>query len=118
MHPLPAYLRSLTDSSYLALAAASFVVAALAQLAMYLQVLRAPLQSGDPELVRPAIMRWVRYDVPVQTVILGAAALWFGIQTSHHARGMALVGPPVGAVLGSALPLQVVAMAMMRALRP
>ena len=108
----------MTDTAYLAVAAAAFVVAALAQLALYLRVLRAPLQSGDPERVRPAIVRWVRYDLPVQTGILGAAAIWFAIQTSHHAHGVALVGPPVAAVLGSALPLQIVAMAMMRALRP
>jgi len=118
LHPLPAHVRSLTDSSYLALAAAAFVAAALVQVVMYLRVLRIPLQSGDPERFRPALMRWIKIDLPVQGAILAAAGIYIAVQTSHHVRGVGLVGPPVGAVLGSALPLQVVAMAMMRVFRP
>ena len=117
MHPLPAHLRSLTDSAYLALAAAVFVAAALIQLGLYLRLLRPSLQTRDAEVVRAGMVRWIKLDLPIQIAILVGAGLYIAVQTANHVHGAGLVGPPVGAVVGSALPLQVVVAAMLRAIK-
>jgi hypothetical protein len=118
LHPLPAHLRCrLTDSAYLALAAAVFVLAGLLQLGLYLRLLRPSLKSADPELVRTGMVRWIKIDLVIQVAILAAAGAYIAVQTSNHVRGAGLVAPPVGAVLGSALPLQVVVAGMLRAIR-
>jgi hypothetical protein len=94
------------------------VAAAALQVAVYVWVLRPSLQSGDPARLRPGMVRWLRLDVPIQAAILAGAGIYIAVQTANHVRGVGLMGPPAGAVLGSALPLQVVAMSMMRAIRP
>jgi hypothetical protein len=117
LHPLPAHLRRLTDTSYLALSAAIFVTAALVQLGLYFRLLRPSLQTRDVALVRAGMVRWIKIDLVIQVAILAAAGAYIAVQTSNHVRGAGVVGPPVGAVLGSALPLQVVVAAMLRAVR-
>jgi hypothetical protein len=107
----------MTDSSYLALAAAVFVMAGLLQLGLYLRLLRPSLKSGDPEELRAGMVRWIKIDLVIQVAILAGAGAYIALQTSNHVRGAGLVGPPVGAVLGSALPLQVVVAGMLRAIR-
>lgn len=93
------------------------MVAALVQLALYLRLLRPSLRTREPELVRAGMMRWIKLDLVIQVAILVAAGVYIAVQTSNHVRGAGLVGPPVGAVLGSALPLQVVVAGMLRAIR-
>jgi hypothetical protein len=117
VHPLPAHLRRLSDSSYLALAAAVFVAAALVQLGLYYRLLRPSLRTRDAGLVRAGLVRWIKLDLVIQAAILVGAGVYIAVQTSNHVRGAGLVGPPVGAVLGSALPLQVVVAAMLRAIK-
>ena len=63
------------------------------------------------------MVRWIKVDLVIQAAILGGAGLYIAVQTTNHVRGAGLVGPPVGAVLGSALPLQVVVAAMLRAVK-
>ena len=63
------------------------------------------------------MVRWIKVDLFIQAAILAGAGVYIAVQTSHHVRGAGLVAPPVGAVLGSALPLQVVVAAMLRAVR-
>jgi len=63
------------------------------------------------------MVRWIKVDLVIQIAILAGAGIYIAVQTSHHVRGPGLVAPPVGAVLGSALPLQVVVAAMLRAVR-
>ena len=63
------------------------------------------------------MVRWIKVDLVIQAAILAAAGVYIAVQTSNHGCGAGLVAPPVGAVLGSALPLQVVVAAMLRAAR-
>jgi hypothetical protein len=63
------------------------------------------------------MIRWIKLDLVIQAAILVGAGVYIAVQTSNHVRGAGLVGPPVGAVLGSALPLQLVVAAMLRAIR-
>jgi hypothetical protein len=118
LHPLPAHLRSLSDSSYLAWAAGVFVLAAAIQVGMYLRLLRPSLQSQRVEIIRAGMIRWIKLDLPIQAGILVLSGVYIAVQTANHVRGAGLVAPPVAAVLGSALPLQVVVAALMRSLRP
>jgi hypothetical protein len=86
-------------------------------LGLYFRLLRPSLQTRDTELVRAGTVRWIKLDLVIQAAILAGAGVYIAVQTSNHVRGAGLVGPPVGAVLGSALPLQVVVAAMLRAVR-
>ena len=52
-----------------------------------------------------------------QAMVIGGCVLYVAVMTSRHGHGVAWVAPPAGAVFGSALPLQVVAMAIARAAR-
>jgi len=63
------------------------------------------------------MVRWIKVDLVLQTAILAGAGVYIAVQTSNHVRGAGLVAPPVGAVVGSALPLQLVVAAMLRAVR-
>ena len=107
----------MSDSGYLAVSAAVFVAAALVQLGLYFRLLRPSLQTRDPELIRSGMIRWIKIDLVIQAAILIGAGVYIAVQTSHRVRGAGLVGPSVGAVLGSALPLQLVVAAMLRSIR-
>ena len=63
------------------------------------------------------MVRWIKVDLVIQAAILAGAGVYIAVQTSNHVRGAGMVAPPVGAVLGSALPLHVVVAAMLRAVR-
>jgi len=50
-------------------------------------------------------------------VVLGACALYLAAFGSRHGPGIAWIFPAVGAVFGTALPLQFVVMAILRSAR-
>jgi hypothetical protein len=112
---VPAHLRSLTESTYLAAGLGVFIVAAAIQLGLYQWLLRAPLQAGDLERARPAFRRWIVFALAWQAlVIVGAGLYVFGV-TRQHASGIAWIAPALGALLGTGLPLQLVASSALRA---
>lgn len=117
MHPLPAHLRRLTDSAYFAAALCAFLVAAGVQLGLYFSLLRRALESGDGLRMRSAFVRWIGVDVVWQAVVLIAGYAYFAAGVRAHNAGVAWVMPGVAAILGTALPLQLVAMAALRAAR-
>ena len=112
---MPAHLRRLTESTYLAFGLGAFIVAAAVQLALYRWLLRAPLRSADVERVRPAFRRWIIGAVAWQGLAIAGAGLYVYLQTRQHAEGIAWVAPALGVVLGTGLPLQLVASTALRA---
>ena len=91
-------------------------MAALAvQLGLYISMLQAPLRSRDIQQARPAVTRWVKAVLVWQLVVVGAAAIYVAAKASSHTPGALWIAPAVGAVFGTALPLQVAVVAIMRA---
>lgn len=67
--------------------------------------------------MRPALTRWLKVVFVWQVLVIAASAIYIVVMGSTHPRGIAWGAPPVGAVVGTALPLQVAAMAILRASR-
>jgi hypothetical protein len=76
-----------------------------------------PLRTRDVLQFRPALTRWVKVVLVWQALVIGGCVLYVAVLTSRHGHSVAWVAPPAGAVFGSALPLQLVAMAIARAAR-
>jgi uncharacterized membrane protein len=112
---VPAHLRRLTDSTYLAAGLGVFIVAGAIQLGLYQWLLRAPLQAGDLDRARPAFRRWIFFALAWQALVIVAAGLYVLAETRQHQSGVAWVAPALGALLGTGLPLQLVASSALRA---
>jgi hypothetical protein len=50
-----------------------------------------------------------------QVGVVAASAIYVAVLASTHPRGLAWVAPALGAVFGTAMPLQVVVVAILRA---
>ena len=88
-----------------------------AQFGFYSSMLQPALRGPDLEAARPAISRWVKTVLMFQTVIVVLTVAYVALEASHHPHGLAWTAPAVGAVVGTALPLQLAVMAIMRATR-
>ena len=66
---------------------------------------------------RRALFRWVVFAVVWQAAVLVAIAAYGFLFYRHHPPGLAWVAPALGAVVGTALPLQVAALRIARAAR-
>ena len=96
---------------------AAFLAALGAQYGLYHRLLRAPLRTRDVLQFRPALSRWLRVTVVWQVLVIGGCVLYLAVMTSRHGHSVAWVLPAVGAVFGTALPLQFVAVAIARSTR-
>jgi hypothetical protein len=94
-----------------------FLVAFAAQYGLYYRILHRALRSRDPELMRPALKRWARTAVVWQVLVLVASGLYMVVMGSRHGSGWAWIAPAVGAVFGTAVPLQLVVGSTLRAAR-
>ncbi len=65
--------------------------------------------------MRAAVGRWLKVVLVWQAVVVAGSATYVAVLASQHTRGFAWVAPAVGAVFGTALPLQVAVIAMLRA---
>lgn len=84
------------------------------QFGLYSSLLSRPLRNADLEAARPAITRWVKTAIVYQSVVVVLAGGYVALVASGHPRGLAWTAPPVGAVIGTALPLQVAVMTILR----
>ena len=93
-------------------------MAALAvQFGLYSSMLQRALATAELETARPAITRWVKTVLVYQTVVVLATVTYVALTASRHPHGLAWTAPAVGAVVGTALPLQIAVMAILRAAR-
>jgi hypothetical protein len=93
------------------------VTALAAQFGLYLAILHTPLRSRDIDRARPALKRWMALALGWQVFVVVAAASYVAVLASRHVHGQAWIAPAIGAIFGTALPLQVVVVAVMRAAR-
>jgi len=97
---------------------AAFLGSLAVEYALFHRLLRAALRTRDISQWRPALNRWLAATVAWQVVVVAACVLYLVAIASKHGPGAAWVAPPVGAVFGGAIPLQFVAVAIVRATRP
>ena len=102
---------------YGAVAAAAFGASVAAMALAYRGILAPGLRRSEVEVRRRALGRWIKAVVGFQ-VLLGLAILAYLLGTAQGrlpALGRAL--PPLGAVLGNAMTLQLAVFRLTRALR-
>ena len=85
------------------------------QFALYASLLQAPLRSRDIARARPALSLWMKVAAVWQGLVLLGAGGYVVLMSSHHTTGVAWVAPALAAVLGTALPLQLVVITVLRA---
>jgi hypothetical protein len=65
--------------------------------------------------MRPAVGRWLKVVLLWQVVVVVICAVYVAVLGSQHPRGFAWIVPAIAAVFGTAIPLQVAVMAILRA---
>lgn len=85
------------------------------QYGLYERLLRRALLTGDIARMRPAVGTWLKAAALWQVAVILASATYVLVVASQHRGGFAWIAPAVGAVFGTALPLQVAVIAIMRA---
>jgi hypothetical protein len=80
-------------------------------------MLRVPLRSGNFEQLRPALKRWIKVTGAWNLLVAAGCVIYFVLVSSRHGHALAWVAPPIGAVFGSALALQLVVTPIARAAR-
>jgi hypothetical protein len=93
------------------------VLAFAVQYGLFHGLLRPALQTRDSAQVRAALKRWIKVAIVWQVLVLGACAFYLVAFRSGHGSGAAWITPAVGAVFGTAIPLQFVVMAILRSVR-
>jgi len=93
------------------------VVCLLIQFSVYQRLLAPGLRQPDPERRRAALLRWFTFAVLWQLLVLVLIAAYGLAFYRHHPPGLSWVAPPVGAVIGTAAPLQIAALRIARSLR-
>jgi hypothetical protein len=87
------------------------------QYGLYHRFLHAALRSHEIEQVRPALKRWITFATVWQVAVLGGCGLYMVVLGTRHGQGVGWIAPAVGAVFGTALPLQFVVVAILRSAR-
>lgn len=100
-----------------ALGGLAFVLAAAVQLVAYSLVLRGALRSMEADVRRRGLGRWVVLVLAWQALMILGIALYAIFLPPSLRGGFAWVAPPLGLVVGTALPLQLAVMALTRSLR-
>ena len=67
--------------------------------------------------MRSAVGRWLKVVLAWQVVVLVVAAGYVALLSSAHPTGYAWVAPAIGAVFGTAIPLQLAVFAILLASR-
>ena len=81
----------------------------------YARLLLPGLRRPEPAHQRRALKRWFAFAVAWQAVLLAAVAAYAFPAARSHPTGLAWVAPPVAAILGTALPLQLAVARIARA---
>ena len=67
--------------------------------------------------MRPAVGRWLKVVLLWQVLVIAASVGYVAVLASNHTRGYAWIVPAIAAVFGTAIPLQVAVVAILRASR-
>ena len=92
-----------------------FVGCLAVQYAGYDRVLAAGLRSEDAATRQRALKRWLVFALVWQTLVVAGCFVYAYVMTRGHATGLAWVAPPIAALIGTALPYQLAASRLIRA---
>lgn len=87
------------------------------QFGLYRRILHEPLNAQDIERARPALTLWLKLAIGWQVLVLVLSGVYLSAMGGHHGSGIAWTAPAIGAIVGTALPLQFVVVGIMRAAR-
>jgi hypothetical protein len=107
----------LTDSLYVAAAAAVFLLVLAVQWLLYSRLLAGPFAQPETGSRAQALRRWMNYEAALQAVVLVAAIGYLLLTLRRHPPGFAWGAPGVAAVVANGLALQVLLFRLMRILR-
>jgi VanZ family protein len=79
--------------------------------------LRNSLRTRDVEQVKTALKRWVKVAIVWQVLVLGACGAYLVAFSPGNRASITWIAPAVGALFGTAIPLQFVVMAILRSMR-
>lgn len=81
----------------------------------YRRYLGDSLRDADPLRRRAGLVGWSRFAIAWQLAVVVISAAWLlVVALGHRPAGYGWVAPPAGLVLGAALPLQLVVLAITR----
>lgn len=104
----------MSESTYLGLGFLSLLAAMAVHYAGWRTLLWPGLSSTEPLTRRAALVRWGKFAGAWQIVVLVLCAGWVAFFNTRHARGLWWAAPPVGLLVGTALPLQFVVLGIVR----
>ena len=91
------------------------MVSIAVQVGLYGWLLRPALLTRELSVMRPALFRWLKVVLVWQVAVMLASATYVAALGSKHPGGFAWVAPALGAIFGTAMPLQLAVIAIMRA---
>lgn len=80
-------------------------------------MLVAGLRNVDPLARRRSLKRWLTFVVAWQGLVIVGCIVYAFVMTGPRRTSLLWVAPPLGALVGTALPYQLVAMRLARAAR-
>jgi hypothetical protein len=72
----------------------------------YLRLLLPGLRAAQPDLKRRALKRWLLFVAAWQALLIAALVAYALLLPATRRIGIVWVTPPLGALIGTALPLQ------------
>lgn len=87
------------------------------QYAGYDRILAAGLRESDVEARRRGMKRWLVFAVVWQALVIAGCFVYAFLMTRVHRSGLAWIAPPLAALIGTALPYQLAASRLLRAVR-
>ena len=88
------------------------------QYAGYDRILAASLREASVEAQQRGMKRWLVFALVWQALVIAGCFVYAFVMTrSHRAGGLAWIAPPIAALLGTALPYQLAASRLLRAVR-
>jgi hypothetical protein len=87
------------------------------QYAGYDRILAAGLREAGVEAKQRGMKRWLVFALAWQALVIAGCFVYAFVMTRTHRSGLAWIAPPIAALLGTALPYQLAATRLMRAVR-
>jgi hypothetical protein len=103
--------------SFLVAAALVFAGCLAVQYAGYDRLLATGLREPAVEARQRGLKRWLVFALAWQVLIIAGCFVYALVMTRTHRSGLAWIAPPLAALLGTALPYQLAASRLLRAVR-
>ena len=96
----------MSEGAYLGAGVAAFLVCLAVQLGGYYRLLQPALRASEAPQRRLGLRRWVAFLVVWQLLVIAAVVVYAVLAARSHPHGLAWAAPALGAIAGTAIPLQ------------